>query len=505
VQKSPLGGKRDETPPMLDSLKSTPNYITNFDLEKVVLKFDEFIQLKNVFEQVVYSPPMQTKPEIIQRGKKLTLKFSKTDTLRYNTTYTINFGEAIVDLNESNPLSNFRYVFSTGDVIDSLGISGQVVDDITQEPAEGVLVLLYDNLEDSVVYKEQPYYFAKTDESGFFEVQNLRSDTFKVIVLRDGNLNLKYEEGEGIGFLDTFINVTDSFTTPLKLNIFEPDIPLEFIDDDFKPFRIKFEFSQKPDTVQISSARDSIYWLREVNKDSIILWHDNTIPNDSFYVLGDTIIYKRRVTKDEFKPQEPKRKNLKRNGTLPIGEAIQFEFSYAISGIDRSKFELSDTLIRTIDSISLDSLNPRKLLIDYDFKYGDTMGIFILPDALSFVNGVSNDTITELVIPESPEKYGTIFLTIDSLDLTNQYLMQLMEGENEVFSRIITDLPKADFTFKLLPPKKYSIRLTLDSNRNGKWDQGSYVLKSQSEKWQLFTLEELRENWELEAKVEWKQ
>lgn len=505
VQKSPLGGKRDETPPLLDTIKSTPNYITNFKLDQVVLKFDEFIQLKNAFEQVVYSPPMKTKPELLQRGKKLTIKFSKTDTLRANTTYTINFGDAIVDLNEGNPLSNFRFVFSTGDVIDSLAISGQVVDDITQEPAEDVLVLLYDNLDDSIVYKEQPYYFAKTNESGAFEIQNLRSDTFKVVVLRDGNLNLKYEVGEGIGFLDTFIHITDSFNTPLKLNIFEPEVPLELMDNEFLPFKIKFEFSQQADKIEVRNARDSIFWIQEINKDSLILWHDNSVPNDSFFVLGDTIVYKRRVSSTEFEPLEPRRKNLKRNGTLPIGQPIELEFAYAITQIDESKFELSDSLVRNIDTLKLDSLNPRKLLINYDFKFGDTMGLFVLPGALSFVNGVSNDTITELVIPESPDKYGTLFLSLDSLETTSQYLMQLMDGDKEVLSRIIDSQPSAQFSFALLPPKKYSVRLTLDENRNGRWDQGSYVLKTQSEKWQSFPLEELRENWELEANVEWKQ
>jgi len=505
VQKAPLGGQKDETPPILDSLKSTPNYVTNFDLEKVILRFDEFIQLKNAFEQVVYSPPMKTKPEIVQRGKKLTLKFPSTDTLRENTTYTINFGDAIVDLNEGNPVSNFRYVFSTGDIIDSLEISGRVVDDMTQEPAEEVLVMLYDRLEDSIVYKEQPYYFAKTNESGGFQIQNLRSDTFKVVILKDGNLNLKYDSGEPIGFLDTFIVVDDSFSTPLTLNIFEPLLPVELVDDEAKPFRIKFEFTGNPDTIDIYSARDSVYWQREVNRDSIILWHDNSIPNDTFFVFDDTIGYKRRVSKAEIKPLKYKSSNLSRSGILPVNQGIELEFPYAISNIDKSKFELSDSLVREIQTLTTDSLNPRKLLISYDFKYGDTMGLYIDPGGIQMINGSLNDTITELVIPESQEKYGTIFLTIDSLDSEEQYYMQVMDGDRVVFEETIDGQSSATYTYTLLPPKQYNVRLTLDWNKNDRWDPGSYESKTQSEPWQLFPLEQLRENWELEAKVEWKQ
>ncbi|GLR18784.1 Ig-like domain-containing protein [Portibacter lacus] len=504
VQKSPLGGKKDEIPPQLDSLKSTPNYITNFDLKKVILKFDEFIQLKNAFEQVVYSPPMANKPEIVQRGKKLTLKFAKEDTLKPNTTYTINFGEAIVDLNESNPIPNFRYVFSTGDIIDSLEISGMVVDDITQKPAEDVLVMLYDNLEDSIIYKEQPYYFAKTNKAGKFRIQNLRADTFKVFVLNDGNLNLKYDYGEAMGFLDTFIYVNDTSSINLSLNIFEPEIEQELVDSDFQPFRAKFEFSNPPENEEITTARDSIWWHREINKDSVILWHDNTIPNDTFFVMEDTIVYKRRVSRTEFEPLKIKRSNINRNGGIPPSKGIELEFAFAISNIDTNQFELSDTLVRSISSITKDSLNPRKIYIDYDFKFGDTMALSVFPGGLSFVNGVQNDTITELIIPESTEKYGKIFLSVDSLNAENQYVIQLLDKETEVLKRIITASESAEFIFTLLPPKKYSVRITLDQNRNGKWDPGSYERKTQSEKWQIVELEALRENWELEAKVEWK-
>ena len=504
MQKAPLGGQKDESPPELDTIKSTPNYITNFNLDKVVLRFDEFIQLKNAFEQIVYSPPLSTRPEIVQRGKKLTIKFPENDTLKANTTYTINFGDAIVDLNEGNPLSNFRYVFSTGDIIDSLRIRGNVVDDLTREPAEEVFVMLYDQLDDSIVYFEPPYYFAKTDKSGNFQIQNLRSDTFKVVVLNDGNLNLKYDDGEAIGFLDSFIYTTDTTPATLTLNIFEPILPIELIDEEFSPFKMTFQFTDSPEDIIIGNLRDSIYWQREINKDSLILWHDNSIPNDTFYILGDTITYKRRVFSGEVTPVNFRKTNLKRNGALPPKQPIELEFPYAIAQLDSLKFELSDSLVRPIKSLFLDTLNPRKVSIEYEFKQGDTMALFVEPGGVTFINGAINDTISQLIIPESTQKYGTLFLTIDSLDIGQQYIMQLMDGEQEIKRRIISDKIQAKFGFDLLPPKTYSVRLTLDENKNGRWDPGSYFEKSQSEIWQETKLEELRQNWELEANVEWK-
>ena len=302
VQKSPLGGPKDEDPPVLDTLRSTPNFQTRFQDVQIILYFDEFVQLKNIFEQVVYSPPLGVKPEVIQRGKKIKMKFSEEDTLRSNTTYTINFGDAIQDFNESNILENFRFVFSTGDVIDSLAISGNVVEDETKKPAEEVLVLLYDQLDDSIVYKEQPYYFAKTSKSGNFQMQNLRSDTFKLIVLQDENLNLKYDEGEKIGFLDSFIFVNDSLPGLLDLRIFQPLLRLQLMDEEQLAFKFKMEFNRSPHNIEIRNSSDSIWWQEEIVKDSIILWHNNTIAQDTFILFSegeilDTLVYKKRNPK----------------------------------------------------------------------------------------------------------------------------------------------------------------------------------------------------------------
>lgn len=511
VQKSPLGGPKDEDPPVIDTLASTPNFQTNFKEEQILLKFDEFVQLKNAFEQVVYSPPLRVKPEMIQRGKKIKLKFSKEDSLKDNTTYTINFGEAIQDFNESNILSNYRFVFSTGDIIDSLEISGKVMDDMTSEPAEDVLVLLYDNLSDSIVYKEQPYYFAKTDEGGNFKIQNLRSDTFKVFVLKDGNLNLKYEEGEPMGFLDTFIFVNDSLPPPLSLNIFEPIPALILTDDEIFPYKIKFEFNRDPFDLEIDHSEDSIWWKKETFEDSILLWHDNSVTADSFFLSADgkvldTILFKPKTPKQtELSALTVLKKNSKRNGALKTGENLTLEFALPIKSIDTSKLSLSDTLTRYGYSFFIDSLSPRKVDLEFNYRYGDTLNFSILPGGLEFINGATNDTIEEKIIPQNPELFGLINLAIDSLDSDASYVMQLMDGDKVIKEEVIVEKRNAIFVYRNMDPKEYTVKLILDANRNGKWDPGNYELRSQSETWKEFSLEALRENWELDANVTWKQ
>lgn len=509
VQKEPLGGPKDEDPPVFDTLRSTENYQTFFEEKEIVLRFDEYIQLKNAFQQIVYSPPLTTKPEIVQRAKKITLKFPKTDTLRSNTTYTINFGDAIQDLNESNPISNFRFVFSTGAVIDSLEISGVVSDDITKKPAEEVLVMLYDILEDSIVYKEQPYYFAKTNKEGRFNIQNLRSDSFKLIILKDGNLNLKYDEGESIGFLDTFIYLTDSQTVDLELSIFKPVPALKLISTFNNPFKLKFEFNRSPYDLVLKNQLDSVWWVEEMNKDSLILWHSNDILQDTFYLFVDsipldTVPFTVKSFESTQSSVSPVRNNLKGRNILPSGQILAYEFNQPVRSFDTSFFSLKDSVDISDYTVQIDSIDRKKINFNYDYKYGDTLQLLILPGGINLLNGNTNDTINQTIIPDNPEKYGLIYLKIDSLDASEQYVFQFLDGEKIIKEEVIRDESSKEFVFRNMDPKAFVVKLILDTNRNGRWDPGSYQDKRQSEQWQTFDLEKLRENWELEITLNWK-
>lgn len=209
-QGSPSGGPRDEDPPVI--LESSPeNYSTNFAAKKIQITFDEYIVLDNVNQELVVSPPMEEKPEIRLKGKSLLIEFEEA--LKDSTTYTLNFGSAIKDLHEGNKLLNFEYVFSTGDVLDSLSIRGTLkYAENLLVPEEAITIMLYDDLRDSVPLTEIPLYVGRSDDSGVFSVNNLKADTFKVFALKDGNYNLKYDlPTEEIAFLDSTLIMNTSY------------------------------------------------------------------------------------------------------------------------------------------------------------------------------------------------------------------------------------------------------------------------------------------------------
>ncbi len=159
----PEGGPQDETPPIIE-LSEPENRTTNFVEKKIVIEFDENIQLKNLNEQLVVSPPMEEKPNIKVNMNKLIIKF--IDSLRSNTTYTLNFANSITDLNEANEFENYDYIFSTGSVIDSFQVNGKLVNAFDEEPIFGATILLHSNLSDTAFLSEIPNFIARTDSSG---------------------------------------------------------------------------------------------------------------------------------------------------------------------------------------------------------------------------------------------------------------------------------------------------------------------------------------------------
>ncbi len=197
------GGPVDEEPPKL--VKAEPAlYTTNFSENNIKIYFDEFVQLKSLNQKLLVSPPMKNKPKVTLKGKFIEVDLEND--LYPNTTYTINFGDAIVDNNEGNPIPQFEYVFSTGDKLDSISLAGYVVDAFTNEPVEDAYAMVYDTIRDSIPLQHPPYYVSKTDENGFFKVRNMKNDTFKVFILKDLNMNYVYDNPEeSIAFIDTLV------------------------------------------------------------------------------------------------------------------------------------------------------------------------------------------------------------------------------------------------------------------------------------------------------------
>ncbi|MBW6498777.1 MAG: Ig-like domain-containing protein [Bacteroidales bacterium] len=215
---SPAGGPRDETPPVVVR-SNPPNFSPNFVGGEIRIFFDEFVELKEINQKLLISPPLEKQPEVKLRGRSLIIELDEE--LRRNTTYNFFFGDAIVDITEGNAIPNFQFVVSTGPFVDSLSIAGRVNEAFSLKPAEGVYVMLYDEVYDSIPYFERPVYLAKTDKEGRYVISNMREGKFKIFALEDLNSNFLYDlPNERIAFLDSLI--TPEYVEP-PAEIEDPD------------------------------------------------------------------------------------------------------------------------------------------------------------------------------------------------------------------------------------------------------------------------------------------
>lgn len=212
---APTGGLQDTNPPVY--IEAEPaNGAVNFSGNEIDITFDEYIQLKDQNKEVILSPPMKKKPVLRVRDNSIRVVLSEE--LLLQTTYTLNFGNAIADNNEGNLLPDFEFVFSTGSMIDSLSVTGKALNASDRKPLkEGdVLVMLYTNLADSAPLLEIPRYIGRTSKSGLFSINNLPADTFRLLAVSDANNNLMYDPGsESIAFMDTFLIINAETVRPV--------------------------------------------------------------------------------------------------------------------------------------------------------------------------------------------------------------------------------------------------------------------------------------------------
>lgn len=510
------GGEKDTTPPKIDSTEQfTPNFQTNFQAQFIYLPFDEWIVLKDVLNQVVISPPLENPVDMKLKKKTVVIDFGEEE-LRENTTYTINFGEAIQDLNEGNFQKNFRYIFSTGEVIDSLEVRGNVIDALTEEPIEDVLVVLYDDLSDSVVHEERPYYFSKTDKSGRFTIPFVKQDTFKILALKDENANYKYDlPNEQIAFSNTVIITGDSISNNLTLRFFTEKppirtfaprsphygyIPIIFTTDDLEKVKIESVEPIENWKTLIYTENDTIkFWYNNVDLDSLnLVIYDDKSLRDTFTVkLATKVKYQQSKPKMSVKTQQ---NAITHNPDQPI----EISFNHPIEKIDTSRILfLEDTLNTLIQpEISIDSLRPNVLIFNYKWKETKRYQL-IFPDSTIFdFHQFTNDTIRINYNIRVRKDFGNVTITADSLNPELAYVIQLLTSENKVVKEFSAAGKKiAKQTFLSIEAKDYKLRVVIDENRNQKWDTGDYP-NSQPEK--VIIGKEtttLRPNWALDLKI----
>ena len=490
IRGTPTGGDKDTEPPVI--LKSEPeNFSTNFKGDEINIYFDEYVKIKDLRKQLIISPPMDTDPSITPMGgasKYISIKIK--DTLEANTTYAFNFGESIVDNNEENPYPYYRYVFSTGDTIDSLSVKGYVEDAIAEEPDTFVTVMLYEvdsTYTDSIVFKEKPRYITNTlDSLTTFSIDNIKEGKYKLFAIKDKNSNFLFDQKDDkIAFKEGFIEVPTDSTFGLKLFKEEPNFKA------FKPKqdgdkRILFPYEGDYRTMQIELLGDKPEGFetritKDKQTDSLYYWYNPKFEVDTvnFIVRNEKSI---DTFKHRFRAMEDDSLKIKAlvSGTINFDQDFSLEGNIPITKLDKSKISLINKDSVFIDfQVEYDSIY-NKYTFPVEKEEGQSYVFTMLPETFEgFYGGVIKDTLNYSFRTKMKSEYGNLRVQLRNAKFP--LIVQLVNDTGIViYERYTTENPVVDFTD--IAPRKYALRVIYDTNENGKYDTGNYLLGIQPER-----------------------
>ena len=506
----PMGGPRDKTPPKL--LKATPvNETRNFSAKQIQLDFDEYFKLSNEYTEITITPNMEKIPEFNIKSKSLIIKLK--DTLAKNTTYVINFGKAIADVNESNILKNFTYVFSTGPNIDSLSISGNVINTLTQVKEKDVTVLLFPLRLDTLFGKKKPAIYATTDSSGNFKLGNLHTGDYTLYALKETQVNKVYDnDAELIAFHKTPIHLTKD-TAGIHLNLFKqvppklrlvdrrvdpdgklffafnkgiPDAGVKILDPELDAQKI-VDFSRNADTAHI--------YLTNMAFDSVkVSFLSNNKPLD-------TITLRKRKT-EVYKRVFQLKYNMGFDERLKPGNDLIATANFPIQSVDQSRIVLiEDTVDAGEVRIIRDSKDPKVFTIKYPWKAGKKYTLNFNIGTFTDIYGDRNILLKKSFQLDKPENYSMLTLKVVLPDTGKQYVVQLLNESGDIIHS--TPITKSgNVVYKDYPIGKYGVRVVYDANRNGKWDTGDLKTKVYPENiWYLKKLLTLRPNFDVDEDI----
>lgn len=557
MQTGPSGGPKDTIPPVM--LKTAPKqHATRFTDKKIVLTFNEYIKLKDAVKNVVVSPPSLQRPVVQRRGKTIQVIF-QDDTLYADRTYTIDFGNALVDNNEENPYPPFRFVFSTGDVIDSMAFTGVLRDAYTMEPIEGATVLLHETLTDSTVYTTLPVAVARTDGWGYFSIQNIAPRTYRMYAIEDKNANYRYDPGEKIAFLDsallptrttaslpTIADATDTaalLQRPVErlLVAAKEIVGKQFLSEYPQTGKRQFQlvFNQRYPTILSLSVNgiDSTGYVVERSRFSDTLTYWITAPalpdtlrgvlrylkTDSLNNLSPAEAALRFQYKEPEAPAETKKKD---EPAKPPALKPKIDFNQQ-TGMNTGLVVYFETLPTHIDTAKLtlfrldddkktrrpepfrwtpDTLSLRRFFIRANWATATDYELETLPEAFTDVYGLSNDSIVTKWTTPNPDKFCHIALMLSNL--SSRYIIQVLDTKKERVLRETGADKAGKILFEYLPAGDYCLRFIDDENRNSVWDPGEVLARKQPEKVAFLTLADgsdiltLRENSEIEQEVD---
>ena len=543
AQVKPLtGGEKDTIPPNI--IKSIPErFSTNTNSDYFFFEFDELIDASTLREKLIISPFYNGSFEVKTKKNTITIFFDSL--FEDNTTYIFNFADGVTDVTERNPSLNSKFVFSTGDKIDSSYVSGIIHNPLKNELVEGALVGLY-NKEDSLdLFHKKPVYFSLTDEDGRFRIENLKKDEYTIYAFFDENNNLQAEyKKELFGFLEESILIGDSIEN-LYIPIFNEDLTnLELLRKRERGSVVDLVYNKKIKEYKVSCVENISYSLSDnnllsvyrnkVQKDSVFLKVsvkdvNNYIAEDSFYIKFSEEVNTNNETKSSFK--------LKSNNA---DDSIEFKLEtnkplikYSIDNIEikYDTVELPKKFYGYYTKKKSNNLIEGKMFIQVDSasKYIEKIKKDIIADSLGFENDsiyksvsgyykrlntsklsleikkgsiitIDNDsikTIKEDLRIRGKDYYGGLSGSVVNIENNKNIIVELV---NEKFTQIINNKMKGyGFDFQNIPPGKYYLRVIEDKNNNYEWDYFSIKKKIDSERITYYPeLIEVLSNWTIE-------
>lgn len=510
-QTAPTGGPKDETPPKLR--ESFPKHKqVNFQGDRIELSFDEPIQLSNPKEQIIITPSVGKDFDVTANKNRVTIQLKNR--LQENTTYTINFREAILDLTEKNP-ANEKIAFSTGSYLDSLRITGKIIDAQTETPPKSYTVALAEYTDTFNIFKHPGSWVTQTDKKGKFSLENLKPGKYVVYAFADKSKNLLVDsKSETYGFIAQPIDLNKNLDS-LVVRTFKADMnPLKLITarPTFAYFNLRFSKSLADYKVTPADTAHRVAATLEADLTTLKIY--NTISpldsaqirvqaTDSINFSLDTLVYikfpKKDATKDKFSAGIESANVTESNSTLisnlnfakPIASFTADSIYIAIDSLTRQPLSPSDftwnatrTKLTINRKVDLATVFPKDTTSAKPAADGKPPKNTTPPPAPQLIaakatfisvegdSSVSLSTNIKLVTLES-----TAIIEAE-VKTTNNFILQLVTKTGKLF----TEQPnQKKFSFQNLPPDAYQLRIIVDLNNNGKWDPGNYQTKTEPE------------------------
>lgn len=508
----PEGGPKDEEAPLF--VTANPAYkTTNFNKKEIKLSFNEFVKLKNLNKQLLVSPPLKNPLLVTPQStasKYLNLKI--LDTLLKNTTYIINFGNSIEDNNEGNPLESFKYIFSTGNFIDSLSIKGEVKNSFLADKPKNINILLYkidSTFNDSIVFNKKPNYVTNSLDSSLFNLTNIKEGKYFLLALKEKNSDYIFNPKEDeIGFYsDTIVLPRDSVLKN-NISIFKENLPYKFKrGKEISKGKIAFGYEGKIDSLRIdvvSKTPENFKSISkfELDKDTLNFWFTPFEADSLNFIVSNNKTIDSVTVKLRKKKIDSLIISSSISRTLHLRDTLFIKSTTPIVSIDTSKIKLIDKDSVTVSYTNYLSKKENKFALIFDKKPKQKYSLKMLPESVFDIYNQKNDTLNFSFSTKEIEDYGRITVDIEN-ETPHQLIIEILEGEkkkNLVEKHFVKNSKK--LVFNLLEPNTYYIRATIDVNKNNKWDTGNYLLNLQPEK--IIYYEEplkLRANYYLDKNV----